>query len=250
MCTPDFIIIGAQKGGTTSLFRYLSEHPRIRLPETKEIHYFDLNHEKGLHWYLSHFPPSDGRGLLTGEASPYYLYHPLVPSRMSGALPDLKLIVMLRDPVDRAYSHYHHNRRHGYEELGSFEAAVEMEESRLNGQEEALIQGSLSHSPSHQHCSYIDRGLYRRQIERWLEHYPADRFHFIRSEDFYRDPHGQTGKVCRFLGLDPMPEFQPEIHNGNSYPEMPARLRQSLTKIFREEEEKLIRLIGMGALRT
>ena len=112
---PDFVIIGAQRCGTSSLYSYLIEHPQIAPATRKELHYFDLNYAAGDEWYRSQFPqfpdtPFDGRLTVTGEASPYYLFHPMAAERCASVVPDAKLIVMVRDPVERAYSHYHHER--------------------------------------------------------------------------------------------------------------------------------------------
>src|SRR5687768_13237463 len=97
---PDFLIIGAQRGGTTSLYRYLTEHPEIDPAVRKEIHFFSRHHEQGLDWYRAHFPRRDESSLV-GEASPNYLVHPDVPARVAAALPRVKLIALLRNPVDR-----------------------------------------------------------------------------------------------------------------------------------------------------
>ena len=115
---PDFIIIGAQKSGTTSLYRFIVKHPAIAPATKKEVHYFSIWYKFGELWYRSHFPTNLSRynfykrtnqKLLSGEASPVYLFYPVVPGRMKELLPDVKLIVILRNPVDRAYSHYHHS---------------------------------------------------------------------------------------------------------------------------------------------
>lgn len=133
---PDFIIIGAQRAGTTSLFEYVSHHPCIGCSFGKELHFFDNlkgSFQKGLMWYRAHFPSYPymylakkvrGRDMITGEASPYYLFHPLAATRIARVLPRVKLIAILRNPVDRAYSHYHHNAKYKRETL-SFEAALE-----------------------------------------------------------------------------------------------------------------------------
>ena len=120
---PDFLVIGAQRAGSTSLFAQLCEHPGVAAPSHKEIHYFDLQSFRGLRWYRSHFPPAGrSRGRITGEASPYYLFHPAVPARVAEALPDVRLVALLRDPVARAYSQYQLSVRDGHETLGFEEA--------------------------------------------------------------------------------------------------------------------------------
>ena len=108
---PDFVIIGAQKSGTSSLYDFVVQHPAILPAAKKELHYFSLGYKKGEYWYRLRFPIRASQKLLSGEASPIYLFYPMVPGRMKKLLPDVKLIVILRNPVDRAYSHYHDTKR-------------------------------------------------------------------------------------------------------------------------------------------
>src|SRR5262249_27856015 len=143
----DFVIIGTQRGGTTSLYRYLIDHPDVAgAMLTKEVHYFDTNLRRGPGWYRAFFPTKaardrhrrrTGRELVAGEASPYYLFHPLVPDRAHELLPDAKLVVMLRDPVERAFSHHGHEVELGYEQLG-FAEALDREPERLAGELERM----------------------------------------------------------------------------------------------------------------
>src|SRR5229473_3108964 len=137
---PDFVIIGTQRGGTTSLYNYLAEHPSIGAASIKEVHFFDTSHYKqGLAWYRAHFPPFvqkyytqhvQKQAFITGEASPYYLFHPFAARRMANSLPHVKLIVMLRNPVDRAYSHFYHELEGGHETLPKG-TVLDIEERRL-----------------------------------------------------------------------------------------------------------------------
>ncbi len=156
---PDFVIIGAQKSGTTSLYDFVIRHPEIAPALKKEMHYFSINYKFGEQWYRSNFPTNlsrryftkkTGQKLLSGEASPSYLFYPTVPSRMKKVLPDVKLIVILRNPVDRAYSQYHHSRRKGRETL-SFEKAIELEEERR-----VEIMKQMSTDPDLVHRYYIN----------------------------------------------------------------------------------------------
>ncbi len=103
---PDFIILGAQRAGTSSLYYYLSQHPQILPAVRKELHFFDDHYRRGLGWYRSQFPTRGARGTITGEATPYYLSHPHAPARIQRLLPQARLIVLLRNPVERAISHY------------------------------------------------------------------------------------------------------------------------------------------------
>ncbi len=209
----NFSIVGAQKGGTTSLDRYLSQHPQIRTAPQKEVHFFDLQFERGHEWYESQFPidrdnnPFD-RDLKVGEASPYYLFHPCVPERMASVYPGIKLIVMLREPVDRAISHYHHAVRHGFEPL-SFAEAIVAEPDRLRDEAAKLICGHVDFSYSHQHHSYLARGRYLEQIQCWEQFFPRSQFLYTDSACFFADPEPELLRVCDFLGVEPftLPEY-------------------------------------------
>ena len=132
MVLPTFIICGTQRGGTTTLYHYLKEHPQICMSEKKEVHYFDLNYHKSLQWYESHFKDCQNKKVKTiGEASPFYMYLREVPERIDETLPDVKLIFILRNPVDRAYSHYWHEVKLGVEYL-PFEEAIKREIAKEN----------------------------------------------------------------------------------------------------------------------
>src|SRR4051812_46716716 len=138
--SPDFIIIGVQKGGTSSLFEYLKQHPNIKTSVVKEVHYYDSDYKKGMKWYRSFFPLNEkNKKIIYGEASPYYFFHPLVPERIYKDNPNIKLILLLRDPVDRAYSHYQMERRKGREKLKSFEEAILKETERIQKGHDAIV---------------------------------------------------------------------------------------------------------------
>ncbi|MBD3368988.1 sulfotransferase [Candidatus Fermentibacteria bacterium] len=241
---PSFLVIGAQKCGTTSLYAALRQHPSCRMPRKKELHFFDTRFHLGMSWYLSYFPFRHGDGAITGEVSPYYLFHPAVPGRVRATLPEAGFIVMLRNPVDRAYSHYSMQRQRGIEDAESFEEAVRREKDRIGGEEEKLLQDSGYRSFPHQKLSYLARGEYLTQIERWLRFFPLDRFHFIRSEDFFADATVELKKACGFLGLEEFrpPDLRPRFTA--SYPEMDPDLRRRLLDYYAEEIDGLQELLG------
>jgi len=242
---PDFIIIGTQKGGTSSLFYYLKEHPQMQMPQEKEIHYFDLNYNKGLKWYESHFPNQGVSGnLITGEASPYYLFHPLAPERAFSICPKVKLIALLRNPVDRAYSHYAMERKKGNDQHSSFEIAIEAEEARLKGEAERIISESNYNSYNHQKFSYLERGKYSVQIKRWLNYFPCHQCLFIKSENFFSNPQSELRKVYDFLGVETVYPHDLTAHNSNAYDLMSDGLRTRLEAYFTEEENSLIEMLG------
>jgi len=208
---PDFIIIGAQRGGTTSLYNYLVEHPGIGTASIKEIHFFDTHHFKqGRAWYRAHFPSSVQKyfvkrvrkfDFLTGEASPYYLFHPHAPARVAAMLPKVKLIVMLRNPADRAYSHFYHEVAGKHEKLSSFEEAIDCEEKRLAGELEKMQRDAHYQSFNHRHFSYLARGIYIDQLTVWMNSFPKEQLLLLRSEDFYADPGAILKRTLAFLNL-------------------------------------------------
>lgn len=237
---PDFLIVGAAKAGTTSLHAYLSEHPAVGSPIRKEIHYFDLNLHRGDGWYRSHFP-ADGTAI-TGESTPYYLFHPLVPERVAATLPEVRVIVLLRDPIDRAFSQHNHEVASGHESL-PFEQALEREAERLAGEVERLRADPDHRSFAHQHFSYQARGRYAEQLERWFTHLDRDRFLIIRSEDLFADPAAELAAAQRFLGLDVVLPANLTARNARSYAPIDPALRARLVKRFQPENERLSQLI-------
>src|SRR5438874_9257675 len=170
---PDFLIIGTQRGGTTALYHYIKTHPCIEPATATEVHFFDKRFSKGLGWYRGHFPTRiekyyaerlRGRALLTGEASSSYLFYPHAPKRVAKAIPHIKLIVLLRNPVDRAYSQYFHAVELGHEIHSTFEEAIEGEEERTSRERERILQDEHYYSSAYKHLSYLTRGIYVDQL--------------------------------------------------------------------------------------
>lgn len=240
---PDALIIGAQKAGTSSLFHMLSQHPNVGRAPTKEVHFFDTHFARGSNWYKGQFRPRAETLLV--DATPYYLFHPPTPARAAALLPGAKLIVLLREPVARAFSHYQHERARGREELG-FEQAIAAEAERLGDSEQALADGRIANSPAHRHCSYVRRGFYVAQIERWRRHYPLDRFLFLKAEDLFAAPRQAFDRTCAFLGLPPfaLPDTRP--CNQRSYDAMSPEIRVRLAKLYEEPNARLAELSGIA----
>ena len=171
---PDFLIIGAQRCGTTSLYRYLEKHPQvIGAAPSKGVHYFDVHHERSLRWYRAHFPTRRRRErvvkrAVTGEASPYYVFHPHGPDRVRAAVPNVRLILMVRDPVVRAFSQYQQEYARGFEDAETFERALELELGRLAGERERMLADPGYDSRAMQHHAYVARGEYAPQLEAWM----------------------------------------------------------------------------------
>ena len=229
------------------MFAYLNQHPQMKLPDVKEIHFFDLNYSNGLDWYTSHFPPASlSHRMVTGEASPYYLFHPHVPERVRLHCPDVNILVMLRNPADRAYSHYMMQKRRQFDKSGSFEEAISLEDERLGGELEKIVQDPTYNSTNHQRLSYLARGFYFQQISRWLRFFRMDQCLFIRSENFFTHPEDELVKVYQFLKIteDLPSNLSPE--NTNKYPPMAEETRKRLTRYFEEDSRKLSELLGSG----
>jgi hypothetical protein len=240
---PDFLIIGAMRAGTTSLYSYICQHPQVAPSLRKEIHFFDRNFHKGHNWYRAHFPCCRSSNILTGEATPYYLFHPVAPLRINDTLPGIKLIAILRNPVDRAYSHYWQKIRRGRETL-SFADALAAEDARLQGESERLRDEPGSYSFNHNHFAYRARGRYAEQLEHWFELVPRDRILVVSGEELYRHSQNVMNDVFAFLGLPTttLPAFP--ASNQADYPAMDADVRRQLAAEFAPHNQRLYRLLG------
>ncbi|MEX1133498.1 MAG: sulfotransferase [Acidimicrobiia bacterium] len=192
---PTFLIIGAQRSGTTTLARRLGEHPQVFMALRKELEYFDQHYQRGLEWYSSFFATA-GEEIQFGEASPSYLFEPIAIRRIADVLPDVRLLVTLRNPVDRAYSHYWHNRARKKETLTFAEAL------------EAEIARTTSDDVSHFRFSYASRGYYAEQLDEVLRHFPRSALHVEIAEETNASPVEALARIYRFLEVDP--EFIPK----------------------------------------
>ena len=242
---PNFLIIGAQKSGTTSLFSYLTRHPDIIPPVKKEIHYFDLNFKKSIDWYKSFFPKKNEMkdGNVTGEASPQYMLFPHVMPRIKAMLPKVKLIMILRNPVTRAYSHYNHQVRMK-REIRSFEEAIAMETERIKNSYDRIVSGELIKDSNFMHYSYLERGKYCYQIENVLKFFDRKNVLIVQNEKFKTNPQAQYDRILNFLGLPIFSVDFTKKYNAHKYPPMDEDTRQSLGAFFRDYNRKLYDLIG------
>ncbi len=249
---PDYLIIGGQRCGTTSLHNYLIQHPGV-LPArfTKGVHWFDVAYDKSSGWYRGHFPLDALRRQaadrlhyrpVTGEGSPYYLFHPEVPRRVLQQIPDCRMIALLRDPVERAWSAYHHEQKRGFEDL-SFEAALDAEPRRLAGQAE-LLAAPDGHSYDHLHHAYVARGRYAEQLGRWFDVFGRDQVLVLFTDDLEQRTVEVVSRVQEFLGL---PVIAPDVgrqwnkqHNSTLEPRLADRLREA----FAEPDRQLAELLG------
>ena len=239
---PDFLILGAQKAGTTALYAYLRWHPAVTGPAWKEVSYFDRHYPRGNRWYRGHFPTRAGDRLV-GEASPGYLFHPLAPERVRATIPNAKLIVLLRDPVDRALSHYHHEVKLGREPL-SFEEAIEAEPKRTRGEEERLVREPGYFSQTWWDYTYVARGRYAEQLERWFAVFPREQLLVVASSDLAAEQKQTYARVLEFLGAPPRElGSYPRIYE-QAYSGMRAETRRRLAEGFAEPNRRLYELVG------
>lgn len=254
---PDFIIIGAQRCGTTFLYRFLTKHPHVEPALRKEIHYFDFKFEKGVNWYRAQFPTLPykyyanwirKRDFVTGEASPYYLFHPDVPRRVSAIVPQTKLIVLLRNPIDRAYSHYHHTVRLKAQTL-SFEEAIEieMQEKRSRGELVRMRKDMKNvYISGHLCTTYLSRGFYYDQLKDWARFFDKAQILILQSEKLFGTPPEIFEQVLDFLDL---PRWKPQqfepLGQGHYSGGMNSATRRRLRDYFEPHNQRLYRYLGI-----
>lgn len=246
---PDFLLIGVQKGGTSSLYSNLIKHPCVVPAHRKEVNFFshDINLVKGLKWYRDHFASTAylkyrrlarGRRVVTGEATPRYIFLPYVAERVATFLPNVRLIAVLRNPVSRAYSHYHMAVRKNVETL-PFDQAIE--EAR---REVDRIYSSGFALPRTR-ADYLSRGLYADQLTQWFEHFPRQQILVLKSEDYYKDPQTTLKTALEFIGVDS--EGMAPYSRGRvreKYPPMNEGIRSQLREFFKPHNERLYELVG------
>jgi hypothetical protein len=251
---PDFIIIGAQRCGSTSLYNYLAEQSGMIPGLMKEVHFFDNNYSKGVRWYRSFFPLSttmknrwraNHLNSVTGEATPNYLFHPHAPKRVHATLPDVKLIVLLRNPVERAYSHYQHEVRLGVEDL-SFTDAIEREKSTIPVEKSKILENETYLSFSYQNYSYLSRGRYVEQLELWNKYFAMEKILVLKSEDLFSRPAQVLEKACDFLGIRRTTFTDFKIHNSLAYQDLDHADRKFLTAYYEPYNDRLYQFLGMN----
>ncbi|WP_052327922.1 sulfotransferase family protein [Serinicoccus marinus] len=236
---PDIVIVGAQRSGTTTLFRLLSDHPQVVRPTvSKGMAYFDLNYDRGFSWYRAQFPlkltarlRSRNRPVKTFESSGYYMFHPLAAQRIADDLPEAKLVAMLREPVQRAYSAHRHELRRGFESE-PFEEAIARESDRVDGEAERLTADPSYRSFEHQHHAYLGRSEYAAQISRLIAAVGENRLYVVDAERFFRDPSKEFAKLCLWLGLEEQTDIDVEAWNAAPREAMSDQVRTDLEQRF------------------
>jgi hypothetical protein len=249
---PDFIIIGGNRCGTAALYQYLCAHPCVVPAFRREAHFFERFFGKGITWYQRNFPSIiykyylakiRGTGLVTGEATTYYIFHPHSARRILQTIPSVRLIALLRNPVNRAYAQYHQKIRTGRETL-SFADAIEAEPGRLRGEREKMLADERYDSIPYRDHSYLARGVYVDQIAHWRSLFPREQLLILRSEDLRANPAAVVGDVLKFLEL---PAWRPNARNNYGeaqYPKMEARIRAHLIEYFKPHNKRLRDFLG------
>ncbi len=251
---PDFLIIGFVKCGTTSLFEYLLQHPDIYHPSGKEIDYFDRLYGRGNNWYRVNFQHKSykffvknllRKNFLTGEATPRYIEHPLTLNRIKKTVPNAKFIILLRNPVDRAYSHYNQNFRNGYEYL-SFEDAIKLEEERIKSRYEKMGKEEDYYSWDYDLFGYKAHGVYVDKLEHWMNAFSKNQFLILQTEEFLKNPSVIYNQVLRFLDLPKWEPLEYKLYKKRDYkqPKIKPEVKKKLMEYYQPYNEKLYKLLG------
>jgi len=252
---PSFLISGGQRCGTTSLYRSLAAHPAvIKAVLHKGVHYFDIAYDRGMRWYRGHFPlqrradriaETIGQPAQTFESSPYYMYHPHAMSRIAADLPDVRVVVLVRDPVERAYSQHAHEVARGFENELDFLRALALEPTRLHGVVEQMVADPAAYSFSHQHHAYRARGEYIEYLVPMAKLLGRERIHVIDSGAFFVEPEKEYDAVLDFLGLPRVETYPPfERHNARPRIGMPERIRAALSEYYAPYDARLSAWLG------
>ena len=231
---PDFIIAGASKSGTSSIYYYLSRHPQILLSHKKELDFYWTNYKRGIEWYLAHFPTiTDRADFLTGEATPNYLRFPQVAQRIKDTFPQTKIIILLRNPVDRAISWHYHKQNTGLTKV-DLATAIATEIERLANVTEAEITNTGFYDPDN-----IMSSLYIYKIKPWIELLGREQFLILKSEDFYLNPLEKMKEAFKFLDLPNCAlENYPKV-NAGSYNQVDSKVRETLSAYFAPYNQQL-----------
>ena len=240
---PDLIVIGVVRSGTTSLYHYLSQHPSITKSAYDELGYFDSNYSLGLNWYKSLFPSifekkkiiQKNKKFMTYDVTPFYIYHEQTPERIHQILPNIKLIVILRNPVDRSYSNYFLG-----DQQKTFEELIADEKKILN----KIDKNNVDEYYDFVHTSMLARGFYAEQLETWYKIFPKNQILIIKSEDFAIQTNKIMNEIFNFLGLENFNILDDSKKNKIVYEPMKEETRRELIEYFRPYNEKLYSMIN------
>lgn len=251
--TPEFIVVGGQRCGTTSLFKNIAEHPQVLRPGIeKGLDWFTLHYDRDMAWYRSHFPVERIAALRAAkhgrpvafEACTYYMFHPFAMQRMAERLPGVKVVAMLRDPVERAFSAYKHELARGFETVPDFAAALALEDSRLVGEVDRMAAEVTYESHAHRHHAYRLRGEYADQLERVFSLFGREQVHVLDSEGYFAEPEREYAELLEFLQLEPFAPTKFDRHNARPSKPMPGETAELLTEHYAPHEKRLSDLLG------
>lgn len=239
---PSVYVVGTQKGGTTSCFSHLSKHSLFAEPLQKEIRFFQdpKRRRKGLSWYQAHFPFKKKDGMVTGEASTF-MYSRHVPRLLKEFNPEARLIFLLRDPRERAISHYYHNLRRSGREPLSIDEAFYSEEDRIQESHRHGVEDEWFDDEVNRCFSYLARGDYANQLERWSEFFSRKQMLLIESESFFSDTQKVMEEVFHFLDLQPeVFDFGARLNSGSYSVSLESNLEQFLVERYRDGVRALV----------
>lgn len=249
---PNFIIIGAHKCGTTTFYHYLRQHPMVYSAWKKDIKFFDLHYRRGVWWYRSYFPlkwhmkPDRHSSIhpITGDSATDYFYYPFAPKRIASLLSDVKLILLLRNPVDRAYAHYMHNRRIGWEER-DFEEVINQDLDYLADISQFTFPEDMATLLRLRKFGYLEKGLYALFLAPWFDVFPQHRIFVIKSEAFFGKRKREIYRLVQsFLGLPGWENIDYRNINPGNYPPMNSVMRARLQKFYAPYNHMLYEMLG------
>jgi hypothetical protein len=243
---PDYLVVGTKRGGSTSFADWLEQHPQVApCLARKGTHYFDTNHRRGRAWYASRFAKVSAGYRVTGEASPYYMFHPLAADRIKQELPDVKIIAVLREPVDRLLSQYRYEVERGHE-TESLERALDLEDARIAGEIDRLRTDQNYDGYAYRHFSYLHRGHYAEQLLHLQERFPVENMLILQSEDMFRQPNETLATAWRFLGLEPVHlDHLTPLNATSTRPDIPDEILTRLRDYYQPRNEALYAVPGV-----
>jgi hypothetical protein len=242
---PDFIIIGSQKAASTFLHHYLSLNTNIKPPPIKETQFFNMNYDRGLSYYKSIFPIYK-KGKMTFESTPDYLSHPLAPELCYKLLPNIKIIVTLRNPVERAFSHFNFVKSYGGEPKDmTFEKALSLETDRINDQLNLMESNRYNSAAIISRYGYKRNGEYSIHIKKWLEYYPIESFKFIDFDNIKKNKEEVLIDLCQFIEIPFEKVMSSSIKNKSIYnTKISEKTIKELSEYYNSHNTELYNIIG------
>jgi len=242
------------KVGSSSLYDYLVQHPNIGASARKEVRFFDITYRRGVGWYRSYFPTSqykryferkNKQPYITGEATPFYILHPYAVQRMKDVVPNIKLIVILRNPINRAYSHYQHQVRRGLEEL-SFEDAIKNEEERFSFLQKQFLNDEVrEYNQKHIPLPYLSMGIYVKYLKNLMKYFPKEQILILKNEDMAKNSQQTLDETFNFLQVPNYKIKDLEKRRVGSYVKMNQKTREFLLNFYKPHNNELDKLLGM-----